>query len=500
VEKPEAVIHTGKMRCHYEVLGVAQDASDEDLKKAYRKAALTWHPDRHVNNAEEATEKFKEISTANDVLSDPKERKWYDDHRESILRGGDGEGESPVPNLWGFFDRSCFRPPQDFYTVYAQVFVDISYVETDYTGREPAPGFGGRESDRADVLAFYSYWDDFTSALGFAWADTYDTRNFTNRHVRRKAEQENANARKADKRKYCEMVRALVRLVKRLDLRMAAIEGERRIRKAEAEAERVAMLERNKEEKRAARAAFAADTDEMERRAAERAGAFLLGDESSGDERGQVGIEGLWDEDDQDSAGGGMVSESESESDEELDLSCDACNKTFKSAAQLLQHEASKVHRKKIKDLSAKKSKVFVKKAGTVVADVFIAEGSATGPKAHFLDHDQDQDQDSDSDSDLDSNAKALIHSAVTVMVDATEHEFIVITPSGADVAEKIPEPEQTEKKTLGTKEGTGKELVCATCGEVMASRNELFLHLKDTGHAAKKKGTKKNKKKKIGL
>ena len=488
------------MRCHYEVLGVAQDASDEDLKKAYRKAALTWHPDRHVNNAEEATEKFKEISTANDVLSDPKERKWYDDHRESILRGGDGEGESPVPNLWGFFDRSCFRPPQDFYTVYAQVFVDIAYVETDYTGREPAPGFGVRESDRADVLAFYSYWDDFTSALGFAWADTYDTRNFTNRDVRRKAEQENANARKVDKRKYCEMVRALVRLVKRLDLRMTAIEGERRVRKVEAEAERVAMLERKKEEKRAARAAFAADTDEMERRAAERAGAFLLGDESSGDEREQVGGDGVWDEDDQDIADGGEVSESESESDEELDLSCDACNKTFKSAAQLLQHEASKVHRKRIKDLSARNSKVVVMKAGTAIpADVFTAVGSATGARGHFLDQDQGQ----NSDSDMDSNAEAHIGSAVTVTVGATLMEgleCVVITPGGADIPEKVPGPEQTEQKTLGMKEGTGKELVCATCGEVMATRNELFLHLKDTGHAAKKKGTKKNKKKKIGL
>lgn len=75
----------GKMRCYYEVLEVPRNASADDIKKQYRLLALKWHPDKNANS-EEATEMFKEVSAAYTVLSSTKERKWYDEHRESILR------------------------------------------------------------------------------------------------------------------------------------------------------------------------------------------------------------------------------------------------------------------------------------------------------------------------------------------------------------------------------------------------------------------------------
>ena len=65
------------MRCHYEVLGVERDASDDVLKKAYRKLALKLHPDKNVGDAE-AGERFKELNGAYETLSDRNERKWYD--------------------------------------------------------------------------------------------------------------------------------------------------------------------------------------------------------------------------------------------------------------------------------------------------------------------------------------------------------------------------------------------------------------------------------------
>jgi molecular chaperone DnaJ len=61
---------------HYEILGVGRDASPEDIKKAYRKLARQLHPD--VNNADDAEEKFKLVSHAYDVLSDPEQRANYD--------------------------------------------------------------------------------------------------------------------------------------------------------------------------------------------------------------------------------------------------------------------------------------------------------------------------------------------------------------------------------------------------------------------------------------
>ena len=60
----------------YEVLGVSKNASDAELKSAYRKLALQWHPDR--NKAANANEKFKEINEAYSVLSDKQKRATYD--------------------------------------------------------------------------------------------------------------------------------------------------------------------------------------------------------------------------------------------------------------------------------------------------------------------------------------------------------------------------------------------------------------------------------------
>ena len=64
-------------RDYYEVLGVNRDATEADLKKAYRRLAMKYHPDRNENNAE-AEAKFKESKEAYDVLSDSQKRSAYD--------------------------------------------------------------------------------------------------------------------------------------------------------------------------------------------------------------------------------------------------------------------------------------------------------------------------------------------------------------------------------------------------------------------------------------
>jgi molecular chaperone DnaJ len=74
-------------RDYYEVLGVGRSAGPEDVKRAYRKGALKYHPDKYKGDKAEAEAKFKELAEAYEVLSDPEKRQIYDRHGHAGLRG-----------------------------------------------------------------------------------------------------------------------------------------------------------------------------------------------------------------------------------------------------------------------------------------------------------------------------------------------------------------------------------------------------------------------------
>ncbi|KAJ8633744.1 hypothetical protein MRB53_027080 [Persea americana] len=91
---------------YYEILGVSKSASQDELKKAYRKAAISHHPDKGGD-----PEKFKELSQAYEALSDPEKREIYDQYGEDALKegmGGGGGSHSPFDIFESFFGRSSF--------------------------------------------------------------------------------------------------------------------------------------------------------------------------------------------------------------------------------------------------------------------------------------------------------------------------------------------------------------------------------------------------------
>ncbi|EEF42214.1 dnaJ homolog subfamily B member 1 [Ricinus communis] len=83
---------------YYNILKVNRKAADDDLKRAYKRLAMKWHPDKNPLNKKEAEAKFKQISEAYDVLSDPQKRQIYDLYGEEGLKSFEfGGGDAPPP-------------------------------------------------------------------------------------------------------------------------------------------------------------------------------------------------------------------------------------------------------------------------------------------------------------------------------------------------------------------------------------------------------------------
>ena len=95
---------------YYDILGVTKETSDSEIKKAYRKQALEWHPDKHKDNKEAAEKRFKEINEAYQILSDKQKRAAYDQYGHTAFSPGGmpgggfpGGGSQAQAGRWGPF-------------------------------------------------------------------------------------------------------------------------------------------------------------------------------------------------------------------------------------------------------------------------------------------------------------------------------------------------------------------------------------------------------------
>ncbi|KAL9255724.1 DNAJ protein JJJ1-like protein [Drosera capensis] len=322
-------------RCHYEVLGLPQSCTADEIRSAYKRLALQRHPDKLVQSglsAEAATASFQELVHAYEVLSDPKERTWYDSHRSKILFSeANSAGNQPSPDLFSFFSSNCYTDYSDskkgFYKVYGEVFDRVYANEVNYVRKlglgignvREAPAMGDLGSAEAQVNAFYAYWLGFGTVMDFCWVDQYDAGAGANRKSRRVMEEENRKSRRKAKREYNETVRGLAEFVKKRDKRvidMMVRKERERERRAEEEKERKKALEREKMER-----ARAYEEPEWARVKEEELEGLRDGEEVGG------------------------------EGDEIEELYCVACKKKFKSEKQWKNHEQSKKHKEKVVEL-----------------------------------------------------------------------------------------------------------------------------------------------------
>ena len=329
---------------YYELLGVERAATQDELKKAYRKKALELHPDRNYGDVERATALFAEVRSAYEVLSDDHERAWYDAHEGEILRSGSGEGAKEdhyqgnmrvttsddlvrmMAKFRGNVDYS--DSPNGFFGFVRDIFEQLAKEEEYAAAYEDVsipsyPTFGHKDDQYDDVVrTFYLAWNGFATAKSFAWLDVYRLSDAPDRRTRRLAEKENHKFREDGRRDFNEAVRTLVAFVRKRDPRYTPNKQSD---------EDKAKAQRDARKAQAARAR-AAQTAKLEQEAQDLPS---------------------W-------ATARPADELEEESEEEIEeehYECVACNKTFKSERQYEAHERSKKHQKAIQSLKRKMRK-----------------------------------------------------------------------------------------------------------------------------------------------
>ncbi|KAI1462960.1 DnaJ-domain-containing protein [Daldinia caldariorum] len=506
---------------YYELLGIHHQASDDEIKKAYRKKALELHPDRNYGDVENATQKFAEVQAAYEVLSDPQERAWYDSHRDAILRGDDPAETGAAPEydnvriitadeiytLVGRFNKNVplDDSPNSFFTVLREMFDRIAEGEdaaADWDGLPPVeyPSFGESKDGDSVARAFYSRWSNFSTKMSFSWKEKWRLSDAPDRRVRRLMEKENKKFREDAARDFNDAVRSLVAFVRKRDPRYVA--------NTQSEAERQKIL-RDSAAAQAARSR-AANQQKMNDQ-------FAVPD---------------WARSRDDELHEGSFSESDEESEVEH-IECVVCNKTFKSEKQYEAHEKSKKHVKAVQQLQRQMKKenanldlnldtptsMSVIDDGRVDGDVDVAENNETD-NPHLEDESNQAETPSKTNTEPESSKVMTADSEDDIeddeyaSRDAVEARLVPgnladpnplqgegdpvddITKKTEDISLQSSEPTKKVGKAKAKREkkaarqatsGQQDDATCAACQSQFDSRTKLFKHLKETGHAAPK-------------
>lgn len=432
---------TTRMKCYYEIVGVSQEATSDEIKKAYRKKALLCHPDKNSHRPEEAHEEFQLLQSAYDVLSDEGERRWYDRNRLSLLKvkttpSSQTHNQHP-DDLLPFFERSSFasfndEDPKSFYAIYGEVFSILEEGKKKWY-------FGSSKSNYyPEIRDFYDHFSNFTTTKTFQdfFSSSYDATN-SNRRGRRHVEKEMDRDRQQMRLLYIERVRELASWCRRRDPRYQTYLKELSTPKANSNSNPPPIKEKIKK-----------PTSSF--------------------------VEPKWSKISQD-----QLERAESEfyssriEDELLDeleeelIVCNPCNKTFKQHSQWKNHEKSKKHRQALWSLGISTLSIHdydpldeVDDPLDVVDDSLDVVDGPTDVVGGPLDHDSDVD--------------------VDVVDDATDTTENINDKKSKKKLKEKKKKEPKESKVSSTPTYVNR---CSTCPLSFPSRNKLFQHLKEMDH-----------------
>ncbi|XP_050352618.1 dnaJ homolog subfamily C member 2 [Nymphalis io] len=224
-----------KKQDHYAVLGIKKlryEASDDDIKRAYRQKVLKHHPDKRKALGEEVRsddDYFTCITKAYEILGTPKSRRSYD----SI----DPEFDDSVPT-------SSEVKKDGFFETFAKYFE----INARWSERRNAPLLGDENSSREFVEKFYSFWYEFDSWREFSYLDEEEKEKGSDREERRWIEKQNKAARAKLKKEEMARIRSLVDLAYANDPRIQRFKQEDKDKKLAAKRARQDAIQAKKAE------------------------------------------------------------------------------------------------------------------------------------------------------------------------------------------------------------------------------------------------------------
>jgi len=205
---------------YYDILGIGRDASEVEIKHAFRKLALKWHPDR--NNSENATSVFQIIEHAYSILIDPVSRSRYDSVEEVKTYDSLVKEKATLIDIQKLLDQGVEdgfdETEKGFYHIYGKSFEKIALEE----GFETFPLFGNASSPWPQVEAFYSFWKGFQTKKDFSYARRNLLDMAPNSNVRRLWNKENDKMEAKAQSEYMSTIFSLIDSVWKLDPRVSA--------------------------------------------------------------------------------------------------------------------------------------------------------------------------------------------------------------------------------------------------------------------------------------